>query len=269
MASASNAASGPISTDTFSRSTSSWVLVRACAGLPAVSAVESSTGRPASMLLRSLKNTVRPCSIWMPPEASGPVLMVRNPTRIGAACAGAAGTLSTCVATPAASAPLMTVRRLTDILFSPSGNICWVAFRSQDGTAVDLRFEIFSARPGLAVVDRVLQELVGIVGPELADVRIGLDHGVDELAALLLDLADVDVADHVAVLVEAHGAACGLDLVAPAQRRHQRGLVLDLGTDLGERGLEHRAVGVGRRGVEAGIDLVVAVHALDDFLVDR
>src|SRR5712691_936388 len=267
MASASKAASGPIRTETRRRSTSSCVLVRACAGLPPVSAVESSTGRPASMLLRSLKNTVRPCSIWMPPEASGPVLMVRNPTRIGPACAGAAGTLSTCVATPAASAPLMTVRRLTDILFSPSGNICWVAFRSQDGTADDLRFEIFSARPGLAVVDRVLQELVGIVGPELADVRIGLDHGVDELAALLLDLADVDVADHVAVLVEAHRAAASRYLVARPQRCLQRILVLDPAVDLLERRFEHGAVGIGRGGVKAGIDLVVAVHAFDEFLV--
>src|SRR5262245_10677600 len=62
-------------------------------------------------------------------------------------------------------------------------------------------------RRGVARVDRVLQEVVHVVGPELADVRIGLDHRVDQLAALLLDLADVDVADGVAVLVEAQGAA--------------------------------------------------------------
>src|ERR1700682_1357510 len=37
----------------------------------------------------------------------------------------------------------------------------------------------------VARIDRVLQELVLIVGPELAHVWIGLDHGVDVLAALL------------------------------------------------------------------------------------
>src|SRR5882672_2165988 len=214
-------------TATFRRSTSSWVLVRAWAGLPAVSAVCSSTGRPASILLRSLKNTVRPCSICRPPEASGPVLTVRNPTRMGPACAGAAGTLSTCEATPAASAPLMTARRLTVIAF-----LLWDRFccRLNDvvaaGSARGSRLEIFISGPRLAIVDGVLQEFVGIIGPELAQIGIGLDHGVDQLAALLLDLADIDVADHVAVLVEAHGTARRLDLVACAQSRHQRVLVL-------------------------------------------
>src|SRR5262249_35595777 len=68
--------------------------------------------RPASILLRSLKKTVRPCSICKPPDASGPVLMVRKPTRIGPACATAAGTRATCAAAVAASAPLMTLRRV-------------------------------------------------------------------------------------------------------------------------------------------------------------
>src|SRR5262249_50041424 len=69
------------------------------------------------------------------------------------------------------------------------------------------RLDVLPARPGLAIVDRMLEELARVIGPELADVGIGLDHGVDELAALLLHLADVDVADHVAVLVEAHRPA--------------------------------------------------------------
>src|SRR5271165_2022935 len=83
------------------------------------------------------------------------------------------------------------------------------------------RLEILAARPGLAVVDGVLEELIRIVSPELTDIRIGLDHRVDELAAFPLDLADVDVADHVAVFVEAHLPAHGLDLVACTQRRHK------------------------------------------------
>src|SRR6516164_6453672 len=121
------------------------------------------------------------------------------------------------------------------------------------------RLDVLSARPGLAIVDRMLEELVRVVGPELADVGIGLDHGVDELAALLLDLADVDVADHVAVLVEAHWPAASWYFVACPQRRLQRILVLDPAVDLLERRFEHGAVGIGRRGVEAGVDLVVAV----------
>src|SRR5215470_13690945 len=268
MASASKAASGPISTETFSRSTSSWVLVRACAGLPAVSAVCSSTGRPASVLLRSLKKTVRPCSIWMPPEASGPVLMVRNPTRIGPACAGAAGTLSTCVATPAASAPLMTLRRLTGMSFLPLV-LVGARFLPSEEPALRLRFEIFSARPGLAVVNRVLEEFVRIVGPELADVGIGLHHGIDVATVFLLDPPDVDVADDIAVFVEPHWAARSICDLVLAQRLDQRLLVLDLGVDRLERGLEHRPVGVGRRRIHAGIDLVIALHAVHELLVRR
>src|SRR5262249_4675922 len=148
---------------------------------------------------------------------------------MGPACAGAAGTRSACVATPAASAPLMTVRRFRLMAFS-----LWIAFvhpsRGEEFRDA-LWFEIFSTRPGFAVVDRVLEELVGIVGPELADVRIGLDHRIDQLAALLLDLADIDVTDHVAVFVEAHRTAAGFDLVARAQRGLQRVLVLDLAAD--------------------------------------
>ena len=54
----------------------------------------------------------------------------------------------------------------------------------------------------VARVDRVGQEFLLVVGPELADVRIGLDDRVDELAVLALAFADEDVADDVAVVVE-------------------------------------------------------------------
>src|SRR3954463_8704352 len=74
-------------TCTFSRSTSSWVLVLAPAGLPPVSAMISSTLRPAMVLFRSLRNSWMPCSICLPPAASGPVRTVRKPMRIGSVCA--------------------------------------------------------------------------------------------------------------------------------------------------------------------------------------
>src|SRR5512144_3215795 len=83
IASSSKAASGPKIMSTWSRSISSWVLVLAPAGLPPVSPTTSSTLRPAIVLFRSLRNRSTPCSIWMPPAASGPVLTVRRPMRTG------------------------------------------------------------------------------------------------------------------------------------------------------------------------------------------
>src|SRR4029434_2464146 len=65
------------------RSTSSCVLVLVPAGLPPVSADTSSTLRPASMWLRSLRNRIVPCSIWIPPVARGPVFTVSSPMRTG------------------------------------------------------------------------------------------------------------------------------------------------------------------------------------------
>src|SRR5207237_6724762 len=43
-------------------------------------------------------------------------------------------------------------------------------------------------------VDRVLEELVRLVGPELAHVRVGADHGVHQAPLLAGDLADVHIA---------------------------------------------------------------------------
>src|SRR5947207_447906 len=76
MASASKVASGPMTTCTFSRSTSSWVFAFACAGCPAVSAKKICTLRPASSPPRSFSSRLMPCSICAPPAASGPVRIV-------------------------------------------------------------------------------------------------------------------------------------------------------------------------------------------------
>ena len=62
-----------------------------------------------------------PCSIWMPPWASGPVLTVSKPSLNGAACATAGiGKLNATAAAPAA-VPAMNLRRVTlrDIYFLP------------------------------------------------------------------------------------------------------------------------------------------------------
>src|SRR5919205_455613 len=49
----------------------------------------------------------------------------------------------------------------------------------------------------VARVDRILQERGFFISPELGDVRIGLDHGVDQPALVARHLADISVAYHV------------------------------------------------------------------------
>src|SRR5215813_14017929 len=54
----------------------------------------------------------------------------------------------------------------------------------------------------VARVHGLRQEPLLVVRPELAHLRIRLDRGVDELAALLLAAADIEVPDDVAEVVE-------------------------------------------------------------------
>src|SRR6266404_4101112 len=64
-----------------------------------------------------------------------------------------------------------------------------------------LGLQVFRRRE-VARVHRVLQELLRVVGPELAHVRIGVDHAVHQPGVLALDLADVDISNDIAVRVE-------------------------------------------------------------------
>src|SRR5258708_3716525 len=92
---------------------SSCALVLAPAGFPPVSAEMNSILRPASVLLFSLRKDAIPCSIWMPPWASGPVLTVKSPIRNGAACAMAGAKRNDAVATaPAAKARRLSLRAI-------------------------------------------------------------------------------------------------------------------------------------------------------------
>src|SRR4030081_3160150 len=75
-------------------------------------------------------------------------------------------------------------------------------------------------RREVARVHRVLEELLRLVGPEIAHVRTGGDRAVHQPPVLALHLADVDVADDVAVLVEGDRAARGVHLEA-AHRLHE------------------------------------------------
>jgi hypothetical protein len=57
----------------------------------------------------------------------------------------------------------------------------------------------------IAGIDLIGQESLLVVGPELADLRVPLDHGVDELPVLTLASADEDVLDDVAEVVKLNG----------------------------------------------------------------
>src|SRR5512134_1209747 len=71
--------------------------------------------------------------------------------------------------------------------------------------------EVLRRRP-VARVHRVREEGLRVVGPELADGRVGENHRVHQPTVLPLYPPDVDVADDVAVVVERDRAAAGEDV---------------------------------------------------------
>src|SRR2546425_598957 len=95
--------------------------------------------------------------------------------------------------------------------------------------SVSLGLDVLRRRP-VARIHRVLQELLLVIRPELAHVRIRVDDRIDQASFLALDLADIDIAYDVAVHVEGHRPTrrFGLDR---AQRLHEGMLVLDLAVD--------------------------------------
>src|SRR5262245_57253503 len=70
--------------------------------------------------------------------------------------------------------------------------------------------DLFAVLAGweVAIIDRLSEELLLSIGPELADLGIGLDHGVPEFVLVvvehlfLLDLLDVDVLDRITIFIE-------------------------------------------------------------------
>src|SRR6187551_1825364 len=76
----------------------------------------------------------------------------------------------------------------------------------------------------VARIDRLLEELLLVVGPELADVVVGLDRLVPVLQAvfgpLLAKLPDVEVANHVAEMVELDRSARRVGEVDAPHRGH-------------------------------------------------
>src|SRR5439155_23187314 len=75
-------------------------------------------------------------------------------------------------------------------------------------------------------VERLLEIVLGLVLPELADGRVGGDHGVLQATAHALDLADVNVLDGIALGVHRERPARGVLDVDLAERGQQRGPIL-------------------------------------------
>src|SRR3954470_15373425 len=109
-----------------SRSTSSWILVRVCAGTPPPSATNSSTLRPASVSLRSFRYCTSARSMSMPPEASGPVFTVMRPSRIAFPWEKRFFENGNAVATPAACTNLL----LLNVMGPPPRSRCSVGRRA-------------------------------------------------------------------------------------------------------------------------------------------
>src|SRR5512147_2114050 len=118
-------------------------------------------------------------------------------------------------------------------------------------------------------VDRLGEEPLLDVGPELAHLRVRLDRGVDELVALALAAPDVEVADHVAEMIEGERPAGRVGERHRAQRPIHRLAVVGLAARLLHRGLRNLAVDVEAGRVEPGNVAVVADHPVDQALVAR
>src|SRR5262245_59064854 len=148
----------------------------------------------------------------------------------------------------------------------PASRLARERARARQGARA-LRLEVLRRRV-VARVRRCLEVLLGLVRPELAHVRVRVDHGVHQPPLFPLDLADVDVADDVTVLVELDRSAHRVDLDR-AHRLHERFLVLDLAADGVQRRLEHCGLGIGRRGVEARVVLDLGPERGRELLVLR
>src|SRR6478735_4070771 len=61
-------------------------------------------------------------------------------------------------------------------------------------TKSELLFQVLCRRV-VARVDRILQECSLVIGPELGDIRVGFDDGIDQPPVAFGYLADIDVAD--------------------------------------------------------------------------
>src|SRR5207245_9419724 len=119
----------------------------------------------------------------------------------------------------------------------------------------------------VAGVDGLRQKPLLVVVPELADLRVGLDRGVDELVALLLAPPDVEGPDHVAEVIERERPAGRVRKRHRAQGAVQGLAVVGLAGSLLERRLSDHTVDIESGGVEAWNVAVVAHHPVAESLV--
>src|SRR5713226_9057555 len=117
----------------------------------------------------------------------------------------------------------------------------------------------------VAVVDRQLEVLLRLVGPELRDRREGVDDRVLQLAALTLHLADVDVLDRVAPLVELQRPARGVGKLDLAEPGHELLALLHVAADQLRRLVDParaRVAGLGEVRRDLAVLLAVVRHEL-------
>src|SRR4249920_246693 len=123
----------------------------------------------------------------------------------------------------------------------------------------------------VARIDRLRQELLLVVSPELADVVVGLHGFVPEaqtvLGALFAQLPDVEVANHVAKMIELDRAAWRVSQVDRPHRCHQLGLVAGVAVERLEAGFNHLAVNVEQAGILARNGIEILQHSLDEAMV--
>src|SRR6185312_4942451 len=108
-------------------------------------------------------------------------------------------------------------------------------------------------RRKVARIDRLLQELLLVISPELTHVVIGLDSFVDELAVRLFEMADEDVANHIPQMIELDRAARRISQRDRFHGGHKGGLVIRLPAGLLQACLDHHAIHIESGTVEARI----------------
>src|SRR5262249_40151830 len=96
----------------------------------------------------------------------------------------------------------------------------------------------------VAGINWVLKKRLGVVGPELTDIRIGAHDVIHELPALAHHFANVDVPHDVPISVERHGSTHRIWHLNGPQRRHEGVLVLNSAAHGLDRGFQHSPVGV-------------------------
>src|SRR5215831_8093452 len=121
----------------------------------------------------------------------------------------------------------------------------------------------------IARIDRLGEEPLFVIGPELADVAIGLDDDVDQLVTFSLAAADEDVADDIAEMVEMESTARRVGQRDGPQRLDERFFVVGTATGCFERSLGDHPIDVKAGGGDAGDVFGLSDHPLDKFSVGR